>query len=78
LPVAVSPTGPLKAWATVAGGRVARVVLINKSLHRSYQVRLHAPGLTGRVHLKRLRGRESTAAPSTIVVPAASALLVTR
>lgn len=45
LPVHVSPSGPLKVWATQ--GRGTRVTLINKDPRRAYEVRLRASGLAG-------------------------------
>jgi hypothetical protein len=74
LPVAISPPAALSAWAITGG----RVVLINKSLRHADQIRLRAPGLPGQVHVEDLHGHVSTAAPSSITVPAASAVLVTR
>jgi hypothetical protein len=72
----VASTGSLKAWATLTSGRVTRIVLINKDLHRTEHVRLHAPGLPARVHVEALDSHRSTAAPDSITVPAASAVLV--
>ena len=77
LRVAVSPAGAIKAWATVDAGAAIRVVLINKSTDRAYRVALRAPGWSGSVTLWRLRGGRSTGSPASIVVPAASAVLVT-
>jgi hypothetical protein len=77
LPVTISLRGPLKAWATVGRDRATRLVLINKSLARAYQVRLRVPGLPRRVHIEGLRGRGRTTAPDSITIPAANAVLVT-
>jgi hypothetical protein len=54
LPVAVSPGGPLKAWATLDSRRAVRVVLINKDPANTYQVRLQVAGHAGRGRLERL------------------------
>jgi len=52
IPVSVSPTGPLKVWATRDAHGTVRVELINKDPDNSYQVQLQAPGGVG--HLERL------------------------
>jgi hypothetical protein len=47
--------GPLKAWATAGPGRAVRVVLINKSPHRTYQVQLRLRRGSGSARVERLR-----------------------
>jgi hypothetical protein len=54
LPVSVSPSGPLKVWATHAPDSQTRVVVINKDPANTYQVQLHVAGLSGQAHLERL------------------------
>jgi hypothetical protein len=76
LRTAVTPSGPLKAWATIGAGRRMRIVLINKSTHRTYQVRLRAPGLSGSLRVERLRGGFGEASADSIVVPAQTAVLI--
>jgi hypothetical protein len=57
LPVKLSQQGPLKAWATEAPGHVVRLVLINKSQRRGYQVQLRARDLSGFARAERLQAR---------------------
>jgi len=46
LPASVSPTGPLKVWATRGSDGTTRVVLINKDPSNGYEVQLQVPGWT--------------------------------
>jgi len=55
LPVSVSPSGPLKVWATRATDGTTRVVLINKDPSNGYQVKLQVPGALGPAQLERLQ-----------------------
>jgi hypothetical protein len=55
LPVSVSPSGPLKVWATQAPDGKTRVVLINKDPSNTYQVQVQVPGLSGPAQLERLQ-----------------------
>ena len=55
LPVNVSPSGPLKVWATRAPDGKTRVVLINKDPSSAYTVRLQISGMTGAAQLERLQ-----------------------
>jgi len=55
LPVTVSPSGPLKVWATRGSDSKTRVVLINKDPANAYQVQLQVPGAVGPAQLERLQ-----------------------
>jgi Glycosyl hydrolase family 79 C-terminal beta domain len=55
LPVTVSPSGPVKVWATRDRNFQTRVVLINKDPANAYQVQVQVPGLTGTAQLERLQ-----------------------
>ncbi|MBV8429803.1 MAG: hypothetical protein JO244_01485 [Solirubrobacterales bacterium] len=52
LPVSVSPSGPLKVWATRDAHGVVRAVLINKDPSDSYQVQLQVAGEAAPGHLE--------------------------
>ena len=54
LPVSVSPSGPLKVWATRDAHNTIRVMLINKDPAQAYQVQLNQAGLASRGRLERL------------------------
>lgn len=54
LPVSVSPSGPLKVWATRDAHHATRVTLINKDPSHGYQVQLSAAGLASHGRLERL------------------------
>ncbi len=55
LPVSVSPSGPLKVWATRDSAGHVRVVVINKDPANAYDVSLQVPGLNGEAQLERLQ-----------------------
>jgi hypothetical protein len=61
LPVNVSPSGPLKVWATGGPGFPTRVVLINKDPVNPYQVQLQVAGLTGPAQIERLEAGSASA-----------------
>jgi glycosyl hydrolase family 79 len=61
LPVNVSPSGPLKVWATGGPGFPTRVVLLNKDPTNPYQVQLQVAGLTGPAQVERLEAPSASA-----------------
>jgi hypothetical protein len=60
VPASVSPSGPLKVWATRDAHGTLRTVLINKDPANTYQVKLQVPGATPRGQLERLEAPSVT------------------
>lgn len=54
VPVNVSPSGPVKVWATRGADSTTRVVLINKDATTSYTVQVQVPSFAGTAQLERL------------------------
>lgn len=60
LPVSVSPSGPVKVWATRAPDFKTRVVLINKDPANGYQVQVQLSGPSGPANLEWLQAPSVT------------------